>query len=161
MRAVEVRAVALAGLFLLAAACTTTSRSSEKSAGSTADAPSRIETMMRAQEAAWNRGDLAAFMELGYWRSDELSFYSGGEVSHGFDAMLARYRKNYESPEKERGHLTFSKVDVSVLAPDVAMARGRWDLDYAEKKDVGGLFTLILRLKPEGWRIVHDHTSVD
>jgi len=23
----------------------------------------------------------------------------------------------------------------------------------------GGLFTLVLRKRPEGWRIVHDHTS--
>jgi beta-aspartyl-peptidase (threonine type) len=133
----------------------------EHAAVNAADAPSRIESVLRAQEAAWNRGDLAAFMELGYWQSDDLSFFSGGEDSRGFDAMLARYRTNYEGPGKELGKLTFSKLEVSVLAPDVAMARGRWDLDYAEKKDVGGLFTLVLREQPEGWRIVHDHTSID
>ncbi len=126
-----------------------------------ADEAARIESVLQAQQAAWNRGDLAEFMELGYWQSDDLSFFSGGEDSRGFDAMLARYRKNYEGPGKELGRLTFSKLEVSALSPDVAMARGRWDLDYAEKKDVGGLFTLVLRKRPEGWRIVHDHTSVD
>jgi beta-aspartyl-peptidase (threonine type) len=153
-------ALVVLGMAAALSACSAPTARGSATADET-DENSRILTLMRAQEAAWNRGDIAAFMELGYWRSDELSFYSGGEVSHGYDAMLARYRQNYESPGKERGKLAFSKVDVTQLAPDVAMARGRWDLDYAEKKDVGGLFTLVLRRIPEGWRIVHDHTSVD
>ena len=75
--------------------------------------------------------------------------------------MLARYRRNYEAPGKERGTLAFTQLEVVPLADDAALTRGRWDLDYANKSDVGGLFTLALRRTPEGWRIVHDHTSVD
>lgn len=153
MTALRIAAV----LIVLWASCRAPSGTRADGAGEAA----RIESLLRAQEAAWNRGDLAQFMELGYWRSDDLSFFSGGEDSRGFDTMLARYRKNYEGAGKERGKLTFSKLEISVLAPDVAMARGRWDLDYAEKKGAGGLFTLVLREQPEGWRVVHDHTSVD
>lgn len=155
----RVRALVLGMIAALGACSAPTARESD--AVVFTDESARIESVLRAQEAAWNRGDLASFMELGYWQSDDLSFFSGGEDSRGFDAMLARYRKNYEGPGKELGKLTFSKLEVASLSPDVAMARGRWDLDYAEKKDVGGLFTLVLRARPEGWRIVHDHTSVD
>lgn len=130
-------------------------------AAGTSDPTAAITAVLRDQESAWNRGDLAAFMELGYWRSPQLTFYSGGEVSHGFDEMLTRYRRNYEAPGKERGTLAFTQLDVVPLADGVAMARGRWNLDFAGKKDVGGLFTLVLRRSDDGWRIVHDHTSVD
>ena len=61
------------------------------------------------------------------------------------------------------GQLAFSDLNIELLGPDSALVRGRWNLQIekagAEKEDLGGLFTLILRKKPEGWRIVHDHTS--
>jgi len=121
----------------------------------------QVLAVVQSQQAAWNRGDLVAFMELGYWKSPDLTFYSGGKVSRGFDEMLAHYRTSYEGPGKEFGKLTFSNTDVELLSDDAAIARGRWDLDYAEKQDVGGLFTLIFRKMDDSWRIVHDHTSVD
>jgi len=125
------------------------------------DVVNDITAVVYDQQAAWNRGDLVAFMERGYWNSPDLTFYSGGKVSHGFDEMLAHYRASYEGPGKELGKLTFSQDTVDLLSDDAAIARGRWDLDYAQKPDVGGLFTLVLRRVDEGWRIVHDHTSVD
>ncbi len=120
-----------------------------------------LEALIAAQQDAWNRGDIAAFMELGYWRSPDLTFYSGGEVSRGFEPMLERYRRKYEAPGAERGRLAFTQLEFVPLADDVALARGRWDLDFEAAPDVGGLFTLVLRRLPDGWRIVHDHTSVD
>lgn len=120
-----------------------------------------IEAVVDAQRDAWNRGDLGAFMALGYRRSPDLTFYSGGQVATGYDEMLAHYRASYEAPGKELGKLAFTNVGVNVLSEDAAVATGRWDLDYDEKKDVGGLFTLVFRRLDEGWRIVHDHTSVD
>lgn len=157
------RSRATLALVLLSAALAgcATDRGACSTRADSVDARAEISAVMSAQEAAWNRGDLAAFMELGYWRSPELTFFSGGEVSRGFDEMLARYRRNYEAPGKERGTLAFTRLEVVPLTGDAAIARGRWDLDYAEKPDVGGLFTLALRLTPDGWRIVHDHTSVD
>ncbi len=151
---------AASALFVGAAmlsACRATSDSSHVGA-----APrDEVVAVLRAQEAAWNRGDLAAFMDLGYWHSPDLTFFSGGEVSRGFDDMLARYRRNYEAPGKERGTLAFTQLEIVPLAEDAALARGRWDLDYVEKPDVGGLFSLVLRRIGDDWRIVHDHTSLD
>jgi ketosteroid isomerase-like protein len=57
------------------------------------------------------------------------------------------------------GRLAFSGLEVVVLGPDAALARGRWQLLMSDGKRPGGLFTLILRKLPEGWRIIHDHTS--
>lgn len=116
-----------------------------------------IRAVLSAQEGAWNRGDLEGFM-AGYWKSDRLRFYSGGTVTSGWQATLDRYRKRYQAEGKEMGTLTFADLEVEVLAPDAATARGRWKLKLS-KEDPEGLFTLILKKFPDGWKIVHDHTS--
>jgi len=125
--------------------------------GEKADARKAIRGILDAQVAAWNKGDLEAFM-AGYWKSEELSFFSGKTKTKGWQATLDRYRKRYQGEGREMGKLAFSELDVDLLGADNALVRGRWQL--ALKKDnPGGLFTLVFRRLPGGWRIVHDHTS--
>ena len=120
-----------------------------------------VEAVCRKQEAAWNRGDLEGFMSAGYMRSETLTFYSGGNVSRGYDAMLERYKKNYQAAGKEMGKLEFSDLDPLPLDNEHAVMRGRWHLHFEKQEEVGGLFTLVFVHTSEGWLIVHDHTSVD
>jgi beta-aspartyl-peptidase (threonine type) len=120
-------------------------------------AEAAIRQVLDAQVAAWNRGDLEEFM-AGYWSSPDLTFFSAGTRTQGWEATLERYRKRYLSEGQEMGRLTFSELTVDVLAPDGAVVRGRWQL-VRSKDRPGGLFTLLFRRFPEGWRIVHDHTS--
>ena len=116
-----------------------------------------IRHVLDAQVSAWNKGDLEGFME-GYWHSPKLSFSSGSEVTRGWDATIERYKKKYRSGDAEMGKLTFSDLEIEPLGPDAAFVRGRWQLVRSKDKP-GGVFTLIFRKFPEGWRIVHDHTS--
>jgi len=46
------------------------------------------------------------------------------------------------------------------LGPDAALILGHWHLKR-EKDDLGGVFSLVWQRFPEGWRIIHDHTSAD
>jgi len=117
-----------------------------------------IQGVLDAQVDAWNRGDLEGFM-TGYWHSPQLTFFSGKDVKPGWQATFDRYRQRYqaEGPDK-MGTVTFSDLDIDVLGPDSASVRGRWKL-VRENEVLGGLFTLLLKKKPEGWRIIHDHTS--
>ncbi len=117
-----------------------------------------VRDVLTAQATAWNRGDLNAFMET-YWRSDELTFFSGDQITRGWQATLDRYRKKYQSDGREMGRLEFSDLTVTPLAADAAWARGRWKLTFKDGKTPNGLFTLILRRIDGHWRIVHDHTS--
>jgi ketosteroid isomerase-like protein len=133
----------------LASACASTARSDE------------VLEVLRAQQEAWNRGDLASFVELGYWRSPELTFFSGGTVTRGFDGLIERYRASYLTPDSEMGELRFSELEVVELDTDRAVVRGRWELARERVGPARGLFTLLLRRLPEGWRIVHDHSSQD
>ncbi len=119
---------------------------------------SAIRDLLSKQVDAWNRGDLEGFM-AGYWKSPELSFYSGDKVTHGWGPTLQRYREKYQGEGKEMGKLDFFDLRVEPLGPDAAFVRGHWRLQMKNGQQPGGVFTLILRKFPEGWRIVHDHTS--
>jgi ketosteroid isomerase-like protein len=116
-----------------------------------------IRAVLDAQVAAWNKGDLEGFMR-GYWNSPELSFFSGGTRTRGWQATMDRYQKKYRAEGKEMGTLTFSELEIDVLGPDSALVRGRFRLKLSEKEPTG-LFTLVFKRFPEGWRIVHDHTA--
>lgn len=125
-----------------------------------ADPTADILALMNAAEAGWNAGDLERYMQC-YWRSDELRFAGGATVNRGWEAVLASYRRAYADADA-MGRLTFSDLDVMVLADDAAVVFGRWLLDRkGEAPDDAphGLFTLVLRRFDVGWRIVHDHTS--
>ncbi len=119
---------------------------------------SAILAVLTAQNEAWNRGDLDAFVD-GYWRSDRTVFAGGGTVHRGFEAMAERYRKAY--PTRERmGKLAFSSLTFESTETDRAIVTGAWELEIdGQEKRPGGVFTLIFRRLPEGWKIAHDHTS--
>jgi beta-aspartyl-peptidase (threonine type) len=123
----------------------------------TVTADQAIRQVLDAQVAAWNKGDLEGFM-AGYWASPQLSFFSGNDTKRGWQATLERYRQRYQSEGRQMGQLSFRDLEIEVLGPDSAFVRGRYQLVVGKEKPTG-LFTLIFRLKPEGWRIVHDHTS--
>jgi ketosteroid isomerase-like protein len=116
-----------------------------------------IRQVLDSQVAAWNKGDLEGFM-AGYWKSEKLTFFSGDKIEHGWQATYDRYRKRYQAEGREMGQLTFSDLEIEMLGADIAWVRGRWKL-VTSKETPGGLFTLVFKKFPEGWRIVHDHTS--
>ena len=128
---------------------------------STAHDEAAILLVLRDQRDAWNAGDIEAFMARGYWESEELLFISGESEHRGYEAVLARYRERYTEGDAEMGQLSFTDLVVTGLDGRKATATGRWDLDFDRSEDVGGRFTLGLRLLPEGWRIVRDETTSD
>jgi beta-aspartyl-peptidase (threonine type) len=117
-----------------------------------------VRTLLQRQQDAWNRRDLEGFM-AGYWKSPDLTFFSGGNVTRGWQSTLDRYRQHYQSAGTEMGKLEFRNLRIEMLGSDAAFARGEYHLTMAGGKTSHGIFTLIIRRVPEGWRIVHDHTS--
>jgi ketosteroid isomerase-like protein len=115
-----------------------------------------IQSVLTAQQGAWNRGDIDAFMN-GYARSASTVFVSQDEVSRGWETVRDRYRVKY-SDRTKMGTLSFSEIEVTMLSPDAAVVLGRWRLKRINDEP-HGRFTLIFKRLPEGWRIVHDHTS--
>ena len=117
-----------------------------------------IEKVLHDQEAAWNRGDIDAFMQ-GYKDSPDTTFI-GKTISRGFQPILERYKTAYASREA-MGTLDFSDLSVRMLGSDYAVATGRYHLARTAQGggDARGIFSLILERETDGWRIILDHTS--
>ena len=115
-----------------------------------------VRVVLDAQKDAWNLGDIEGYMD-GYARSADITFVSGDTITRGWQTVLDRYKKNYDSREK-MGTLTFSDLETRVLSNDAAVTIGRWHLQRAGDQP-HGRFTLVFRRTRPGWRIVHDHTS--
>jgi ketosteroid isomerase-like protein len=115
-----------------------------------------IRAVLDAQAAAWNRGDVETYMD-GYDRSPKTEFVGGDSITRGWQEVLDRYKKKYDSREK-MGVLTFSDLEIQVLSADAALVLGRWRLQRANDQP-HGVFTLLFRKTKAGWRIVHDHSS--
>lgn len=116
-----------------------------------------IQGVLQMQQAAWNRGDVAAFV-TGYWKSPELTFAGSTGVQRGYDQVLEHYQQSY--PDRAAmGLLEFSDLEFHFLGKDAALVLGHWHLKR-DKDDPGGVFSLVWQRFPEGWKIVHDHTSL-
>jgi len=120
-----------------------------------ADDSDLIRAVMDQQRAAWNHGDLEAFLE-GYAKSPDLLFASRGTFARGWEPLLERYRAAY--PDGEMGQLRFDDIDVRLLSADAAWVTGKWAL-AKDDSSPHGAFTLIFRKTDDGWRIIHDHSS--
>lgn len=126
--------------------------------GSPAAPMEEIRQVIVKQQDAWNRGDLEAFM-AGYRNSPELTFFSGARESKGWQAALDRYKKSYQGAGHEMGKLEFANLRIEMLGPEAAFVRGEFHLTMSDGKTPHGLFTLIFRRFPEGWKIVHDQSA--
>jgi len=122
----------------------------------TEDPQTAIRSLLAAQQADWNRGDIRAFM-AGYWNSPDLTFAGSQGFTRGWQPVLERYEKTYAG-KQAMGTLDFSELEIRPLGPDAALVLGRWHLKR-QAGDVGGIFTLVFKRFPEGWRILHDHTT--
>lgn len=127
------------------------------SARPASSADAALRTVLHEQAEAWNRGEVDAFLR-GYWHSENTVFAGSQGITRGWQALKDRYRKSYPD-SKAMGTLTFSALEVTALCPDAALVLGKWRLER-EAGPVGGVFSLVLRQFPEGWRIIADHTSV-
>ena len=115
-----------------------------------------IRAVLDAQRDAWNLGNIDEFMNA-YERSQETVFVSGDTVTHGWQTVLERYKKGYDTREK-MGTLSYTALEITMLGKDSAVVLGRWSLKRAQDQP-HGTFTLIFKRSKQGWKIIHDHTS--
>jgi ketosteroid isomerase-like protein len=125
--------------------------------GFTAADRKAVEAVLEQQRQAWNRGDLPGYM-AGYLRSPALVFTSGGKIRRGWEATLAAYQKRYRGDATGMGQLSFEVLDVTGVGADGAVMLGRWRLTDTPEAGAG-VFSVVFERRPDGWRIVHDHTS--
>jgi uncharacterized protein (TIGR02246 family) len=133
---------------------------------STGQAPDEaaIRAAIQAQVDAWNRADIPGFMQT-YENSPDTTFI-GLTIRKGYEPILQRYRQAYTTRE-QMGTLKFSDIDIRLLPSDcgkseIALVTGKFHLDRTtrgEAKKDDGIFSLVWRKGPHGWKIILDHTS--
>ena len=119
------------------------------------DAKKDIQAMLDAQAKSWNEGNIEGYMNY-YWKSDMLTFQSGAKRMLGWKVLLDMYKSKYSG--ENMGTLNFSDIEINVLSEKSAYVLGRWKVTTktAVKE---GVFTIIVKHLPEGWCIIHDHSS--
>ncbi len=123
-----------------------------------------IRAAIAAQAAAWNRADIPAFMQT-YENSPDTTFI-GAQLAKGYGPILERYTKAYTTKE-QMGTLTFLNLEVRLLpgscgTVEYAVVTGNFHLErtaHGEAAKDDGIFSLLWRKGPQGWKIIVDHTS--
>ena len=127
------------------------------STGFTQDRNARaILDLLDTQTAAWNKGDLQAFMK-GYWENDSLRFIGKSGITYGWSNTLANYKRGYPDTAA-MGKLQFTILVVKKLSPRYYEVVGKWYLKRSIG-DASGHYTLLLRKIKGSWVIVSDHSS--
>ena len=148
------KAALLAGALLLGACARS---------GSEAPAPRHddaIDVLMESA-VAWNRGDLAAFMEP-YEVTDRVSFAGHDRFISGYDTIEEIYRRNYWGDRAAPADsLSFEVFEVRPLNDEAALMLGRFRLTSRTTGQVSstGIFSLVWVHTEDGWKMTHDHTS--
>ena len=59
------------------------------------------------------------------------------------------------------GALSYSKMTVRMLSPEIALMTGKFELKRTAEGggDATGRFTLVWKRTAQGWKIIHDHSS--
>lgn len=148
----------LAGMLFSGGCASMQERSAQPAPAFDAGLQAELVKVLNSQVAAWNRGDIDGFMQ-GYWKSDDLTFSSGGKTTRGWQATHDRYLSRYPNREV-MGTLAFSELEAWRIDTDAALLLGRWRLTRTSDA-VGGNFSLVMRRIDGQWRIIHDHTSAD
>ena len=157
------RALLFLTMLLIAIAPTSPAQTAHRAATASAD-ETEIRAAIMAQSEAWNNADIPAFMQA-YEDSPETTFI-GLNLRKGFQPIRERYMLNYTTPE-QMGKLTFNDLDIRLLPSgcgksEIALVTGKFHLDRTAKgeaKKDDGIFSLVWRKGPHGWKIILDHTS--
>jgi beta-aspartyl-peptidase (threonine type) len=156
---VRILLMALAGIGLAGSVLdqSTANRLNLINSDASSESAGAIRAVLTSQQEAWNRGDIPRFLESGYWNSPELTFAGSDGIVRGYHGLLERYQQHYPD-KKAMGELEFSGLEIRQLGSEAALVLGHWHLKR-QSDEVGGVFSLVFQRFPEGWRIVHDHTS--
>jgi uncharacterized protein (TIGR02246 family) len=123
-----------------------------------ADAVRReIDAMFARSAAAWNRGDLDAFVS-DYEPDAHTTYVGRSGFLHGVDAIRRAYAPRF-APGGVRDSLSFERLEVDASARDLAWAGAYYVLSRGDSVVARGPTTLVLRRAGGRWRIIHDHSS--
>ena len=117
-----------------------------------------VKAVLDAQAASWNSGSIDGFM-VAYAKVPWLVFTSGGRIRRGWQETYDTFQKKYAQNPAAMGKLVFEILAIDAIGADGAVVLGTWILTNSPS-DGRGVFSVILERRPDGWKVIHDHTSL-
>jgi beta-aspartyl-peptidase (threonine type) len=154
MRAMVLVVIALAGCRGSARPTTAASPSSDSAA-----LTRLIAAQLDRSAQDWNRGDLDGFLS-DYAPESTTTFIDGRRARAGMGFIRENYAPRF-APGARRDSLHFEELKVRGLSPTLALVTARFILQRGSEVTASGPFTLVMERRPEGWKILHDHSSSD
>jgi uncharacterized protein (TIGR02246 family) len=111
-----------------------------------------------AQEAAWNKGDLDAYLSRYKDAPDTQAVLAN--LVRGIDNIRAAYKQNF--PNKDSmGAIEDSDIEVKTLGDDYALATGKYHLNRPKKSGgpVEGTFMELFEKTKSGWQIIFSQST--
>lgn len=119
------------------------------------DARAQISAAMAASAAAWNAGKLDGFIAV---YAPDATYVGRDGLVQGRAAIAERYRPSFADGGNTRGRLSFSPRGWRHISATHELLFASWRLSGGAE-DAAGMTTLLFERRPEGWRIIADHSS--
>ena len=117
-----------------------------------------VAAVVKDSAAGWNAGSLDRFVAI---YAPDATFVVPGGLIRGRAAIADHYRRSFAGGGNTRGRLSFETLGSRVISPAHVLLWARWTLTPADPaaKAETGMTTLLFEKRPEGWRIISDHSS--
>jgi ketosteroid isomerase-like protein len=103
----------------------------------------------------WNKGDLADFMKM--YTDSSTMMYPTGPV--GLSSIRELYEKKYFNGKMPKQNLAYSDMKVTMLGENYALLTGKFTLSGNNLPVRSGVYSLVMVLTKDGWKILHDHSG--
>lgn len=121
-----------------------------------AEADAEMRALIATMQEAWNRGDFRGYMQG--FLNPGVVFVSRGRFQDGWQGTLDHYVRDYGGDPERRGRLTFSDIEIEMLAEDAAMLVSRYRLERGDAPQYG-INTRLMRKVGGRWVIALNHVS--
>ena len=123
-----------------------------------ADAHSKEAAIIAAMKNSandWNQGDLDNFMKM--YTDSSTMMYPTGPV--GLSSIRELYEKKYFNGKMPKQNLSYSDMKVTMLGENYALLTGKFTLSGNNLPERSGVYSLVMILTKDGWKILHDHSG--
>jgi beta-aspartyl-peptidase (threonine type) len=126
----------------------------------TPDTRAEVQAFVRGFFRTMNEADVAALVEM-YARVPDVASISDGEITRGWEAIRADADSMLGMQGRYRVDVGSTDVVALGTAHAVAFAPATITVPVeGGSVQVRGAFTLVLRKTPGGWKILHEHSSL-
>jgi len=103
----------------------------------------------------WNAGNLEDFMKM--YTDSSTMMYPTGPV--GLSSIRDLYEKKYFNGKMPKQNLSYSEMKVTMLGENYALLTGKFTLSGNNLPERSGVYSLVMVLTKDGWKILHDHSG--